>query len=168
MLVASASGLDGALKRLIRDALPDLIKKSQPAYDALEKFAQRYIQAGAPDGSPLSAKAVAKLLAAPNPQTRLIEDYVRDLTGDSLQSADQLFRACAALGADARALIGEPSPLKGVFDARNQIIHELDMNLESHNRKRRVRSQKTMKEYSERLLKLCSAIIKDTDARLGV
>src|SRR4030095_4298581 len=99
------------------------------------------------------------LLAATNPQERLIQDYVSDLTGDSLQSADQLFRVCAALGGDGRRLVGDAAKLKEVFDARNQIIHELDMYLASPNRKRRVRSQKKMKEFSEKLLNACAAII---------
>ena len=60
-----------------------------------------------------------------------------------------------------RRAIGDAKTLKKVFDARNQIIHELDMNLDSPNRKRRVRSQKDMKEYSERLLRICYDIIHD-------
>jgi hypothetical protein len=40
------------------------------------------------------------------------------------------------------------------------------MNLDSPNRKRRVRSQKDMKEYSERLLGICHDIIHDVDEHL--
>src|ERR1035441_3502362 len=58
-------------------------------------------------------------------QSRLVEDYVYELTGDSLQSSEQLFKTCAALGADGQAAIGDAKTLKNVFDARNQIIHEL-------------------------------------------
>jgi hypothetical protein len=168
MLVASASGLDGALKRLIRDALPDLIKRSTPAYEALETFAQRYVQSGAGEGAGISAKRMARLLAAHSPQERLIQEYVKELTGDSLQSPDQLFKVCGALGGNAQTLVGDAKALKAVFDARNQIIHELDMNLTSAKRKRRTRSQTTMKEYSEKLLRLCASVISDTDSRLAV
>ena len=167
MLVAAASGLDGALKQLIRDALPTLIGKYDSVHSAFEKFTQKRIQVGEVDGtSGVSPKILAQILAAPDPQARLVEDYVYELTGDSLQSSEQLFKTCAALGADGQAAIGDAKTLKNVFDARNQIIHELDMNLDSPNRKRRVRSQKDMKEYSERLLGICHDIIHDVDEHL--
>lgn len=167
MLVAAASGLDGALKQLIRDALSDLIKKHAAVHDAFEKFTQKRLQIGGVDGvTGVSPKVLSRILASPNPRARLIEDYIFDLTGDSLQSPDQLFKVCNALGAN-KASIGDQATLKTLFIARNQIIHELDMNLGSPNRKRRVRGQQNMKSYSERLLKICSDIIGDVDGRLG-
>ncbi len=168
MLVASASGLDGALKQLIRDTVPALIKKFETVHDAFEKFAQKRLQIGEIDTtSGVSPKILARILAAPNPQAQLIEDYVYDLTGDSLQSTEQLFKVCVALGADAKAAVGDAKTLKDVFIARNQIIHELDMNLKSTNRKRRVRGQQDMQDYSERLLKICYDIIHGVDTRLS-
>lgn len=167
MLVAAASGLDGALKQLIRDALPTLIGKYEAVHSAFEKFTQKRLQVGEEDGtSGVSPKILAQILAAPDPRSRLVEDYVYELTGDSLQSTEQLFKTCAALGVDGRTVIGDRKSLKQVFDARNQIIHELDMNLDSPNRKRRVRSQKDMKEYSERLLGICYDIIHEVDEAL--
>jgi len=166
MLVAAASGLDGALKQLIRDALPTLIVKDDSVHSAFEKFTQRRLQVGEVDGtSGVSPKILARILAAPDPRAQLVEDYVYELTGDSLQSTEQLFKTCAALGAE-KVAIGDPKTLKQVFDARNQIIHELDMNLDSSNRKRRVRSQKDMKDYSERLLGICCDIILNVDEHL--
>ena len=167
MLVAAASGLDGALKQLIRDTLPELIKKDDAVHESFEKYTQKRLQLGETDTAiGASPKVLARILAAPNPQTQLIEDYVYALTGDSLQSTEQLFKACDALGANGNAAIGDPKTLKQVFVARNQIIHELDMNLKSANRKRRVRGQKDMQEYSERLLKICYDIVHDVDVRL--
>src|SRR5260370_12012540 len=125
MLVAAASGLDGALKQLIRDALPNLISKYDSVHDAFEKFAQKRLQIGDADAtSGVSPKILARMLAAANPRTQLIEDYVYELTGDSLQSPEQLFKTCAAPGADAKAAIGDATTLKQVFVARNRIIHE--------------------------------------------
>jgi hypothetical protein len=166
MLVAAGSGLDGAIKQLIRDALPELIKKHDAVHDAFEKFTQKRLQIGEADGiSGVSPKVLSRILASPDPLARLIRDYSDDLTGDSLQSTEQLFKVCNALGASQNP-IGDPATLKKVFIARNQIIHELDMNLGSLNRKRRVRNQQNMQTYSERLLKICFDIIQDVDGRL--
>jgi len=163
MVVAAASGLDACLKRLIRDCLPTLVEKSGDVHDAFEKFVARHIQSG--EGL-ISAKLLAKTLAAGDTQRHLIEQYVFDLTGDSLQSADQLMKTCSALGADAKACIGDLSEVRKIFAARNQMIHELDMNLDHPIRKRRVRTQADMKGYAERLLEISRAIVSDVDNRI--
>jgi hypothetical protein len=167
MIVFAASGLDAALKQLIRDSVPILIRASEAVHDAFEKFAQRRIQAGETEVGMVSPKILARILAAPDPQKQLVEDYVYELTGDSLQSAEQLLKACAALGVDAKNAIGDVQTLKDVFAARNQIIHELDMNLASSNRKRRLRAQDKMQQYAERLLQISAAVIADVDARIS-
>ena len=165
MLVAAASGLDAALKQLIRDALPSMIKRNTAVHKEFERFAQKRISIKDPEGdSVVSAKILARILAAPDPQKRLIEDYIFELTGDSLQSPDQLFKVCNVFDLDVKEL-NEKEALKAVFIARNQIIHELDMNLDSPNRKRRLRSQADMQAYAELLLKLCHSIISATDAQ---
>lgn len=164
MVVAAASGLDACLKRLIRDCLPDLVKESGDVHDAFERFVARHLQSG--EGI-ISAKLLAKTLAAGDAQRHLIEQYVYDLTGDSLQSADQLMKTCSALGADPKACIGDVTEVRKIFAARNQMIHELDMNLDHPIRKRRVRTQADMKGYAERLLVISRAIVSDVDGRVS-
>lgn len=163
MVIAAASGLDACLKRLLRDCVPMLIHSSEKVHEAFEKFVQRHLQSG--EGV-ISAKVLARTLAAPHPQSQLIEEYVYDLTGDSLQSAEQVMKACAALGADEKHCVGDFGKLKAIFSARNQMIHELDMNFEHPIRKRRVRTQADMKGYAERLLDISHAIVKDVDGRI--
>ena len=162
MVVAAATGLDACLKRLIRDCVPMLIHSSERVHEAFEKFVMRHLQSG--EGT-ISAKLLARALAAPHVQSQLIEEYVYDLTGDSLQSAEQLMKACAALGADEKACVGDFAQVKAIFSARNQIVHELDMNFDHPIRKRRVRTQADMKGYAERLLAISLAIVKDADGR---
>src|SRR5439155_14561809 len=97
------SGLDGALKRLILESLSTLISKYDSVHDAFEKFTQKRLQIGEVDAtSGVSPKILARILAASDSRTQLIEDYVYELTGDSLQSTEQLFKTCAALGADGK------------------------------------------------------------------
>lgn len=167
MVVAAASGLDAALKQLIQESIPSLIIVSDSVREEFEKFARRHLQAEDIDAAVVSPKILARILTSSNPQKRLIEDYVFDATGESLQSADQLLRVCKKLGVDSGKAIGNVQELKEVFAARNQMIHELDIALDSSNRKRRNRSQPKMQNYAERLLGVTRAIIADVDQRIG-
>lgn len=161
--IAAASGLDATLKQLLRECSPLLLKNKIELTQAFEKFSQRHLQGGEIDASSVSAKALARLLISDNPQKQLVEHYVYELTGDSLQSTDQLHRACAALGVEAKSISGDLKTLRAIFDARNQMIHELDMNLGSANRKRRLRSQTDMKGFTERLLSISGVIVKEVN-----
>lgn len=167
MLVFAASGLDATLKRLIPDALPTLVVSVASVHDAFEKFCQKRLQSGDAELIGVAPKILARILASPSPQQQLIQDYVAELTGDSLQSVEQLLKVCAALGADQKTAVGEVKTIKDVFIARNEIIHELDMNLAHPSRKRTVRKQNDMQTCTERLLTVSAAIITDVDARIN-
>lgn len=123
-IVFAGAGLDASLKQLIRDALPSLLDKSDQAHSEFETFAERNIRTA--DGT--SPKAVARYLIAADARSLLIEDYVYKLTGSSLQSADEVLRACAALGIQQdRDLVERVLKLKEMFTARNEVSHELDL-----------------------------------------
>jgi hypothetical protein len=166
MVVSAASGLDASLKQLIRECLPLLLEFFEPVHQAFEKFVQRHLQGGEVEVISVSSKVLARILTSPDPRKQLVELYIYELTGDSLQSVDQLLKAGAALGIDTKPLLGDLKSLKSIFSVRNQIIHELDMNLGSSNRKRRVRGQADMKGYAERLLSISAAIVKDVNCRV--
>jgi hypothetical protein len=166
MLVSAGSGVDACLKRLVKDCVPRLVRTSDSVQEALEKFAQKHIQGGDSISGTVSPKALARLLAAPDPQEALVEQYVYSLTGDSLQSADQVLKVAAALGID-RSVLVDVTPLKKIFTTRNEIIHELDMNMDHPVRKRRVRKQADMQAATERLLKVSADFITDVDARIS-
>lgn len=73
-------------------------------------------------------KKVARYLVAQNPRAQLIEDYVYQLTGSSLQSAEQVDQTARALGiAEDAALMGRIRGLRPLFEARNEVSHELDL-----------------------------------------
>lgn len=168
MLVMAASGLDAALKQLIRECLPALVACSDGVHTQFEKFTLRRLQ-GAEDATSAgpNLKFLAKVLAAPDHQASLIDSYVYELTGESLQSAQQVLKTAAALGLDSKAIVPDQSTLKAVFTTRNQIIHELDMNLTGPVRKRRVRSQTQMKKDAELLLATAARAIEAVDKALG-
>ncbi len=70
---------------------------------------------------------IARYLTSPDPRGRLIEDYVYELTGSSLQSAEEVQKTAGALGVQDEALRKRITGLRTLFVARNEISHELDL-----------------------------------------
>lgn len=167
MLVMAAAGLDATVKQLIEDALPALITIDALAQNSFEKFVARRLSA---DSSARPAAESIKLLAAalssPNPQRQLIQEYVKELTGGSLQSVQSLYPVAAALGAPPNE-IGLSEDLQSIFKTRNKIIHELDINLNVPRRTRNVRSQTTMIRDTNRLFQLMVALVSFVDKRFS-
>ena len=141
-VVFTGAGLDASLKQVIRDALPALLETNRQAHIKFETFASDRIGLG---GEMAEAKIVARYLTSPNPRVRLIEDYVYDLTGSSLQSADEVQRTAGALGIDDGTLRKRITGLKDLFVARNEISHELDLQRPERqgDRSRRTRQMKS-------------------------
>jgi hypothetical protein len=167
VLVMSCAGLDGSLKQAIRDCLEHLLEKSKVVRDGFEKFIRKRI-AGEGDVLELAggAKFLASLLADKEPRKKLIEEYIRELTGESLQSAEEIMRTAAALGLDQKALGLDVNRLRDIFGIRNKIIHELDIDLDVKIRKRRVRSQADLLDNSDFILKTAETILTALDGAL--
>ncbi len=167
MLVMAAAGLDSMLKQLIRDAMPTLVRVNPTVREGLEKFVTRSIRGDAEGLEPLSgAKFLGRILAAESQQTQVIEEYIRDLTGASLQSAHELAKTAAALGLSKTKV--EVARFKEIFDIRNRIIHELDMNLDSDRRKRNLRGRKPMMKHANALLEIGESMLQEVDEQLAI
>lgn len=173
MLVFAAAGLDALVKQLIRDALQALASKDPDVQAELEKFVSRQLReapfAADSETLPRTREFLAKILASPTPHSRLVEEYVRELTGDSLQSAEQLFRAARALGLKTDSLGIDSKELREIFVARNQIIHEMDISLERSGagvRKRRSRTVDDMTAKATALLKLAEQLVDAIEEKL--
>ena len=106
---------------------------------------------------------LAKVLASSSPYRKVIDSYINALTGDSLQSVEQLFKVATALGLDPNALSLDKRLLRPIFEARNQIIHELDIDLEGERRKRNIRGMDDMIDWTNQVLDLTKKIIKIVD-----
>lgn len=158
MLVMVSAGLDSAMKQLIRDALPKLVAKYPRVQDGLERFVQKAIKGEELDIG-VQTKFLAKVLAAPSPHQKVMEEYVYELTGDSLQSVEQLLKVVAAFGLDEKVLKIDPKALRPIFVIRNQIIHDMDMDLGAPKRKRNLRALDDMCLYTDSILYTCYKII---------
>jgi len=122
-IVFTGAGLDATLKRLIRDTLPSLLELKTQAHDKFEAFAAGRLGTG----EVADTRVIARYLTSANPRQRLIDDYVYELTGSSLQSAEEVQMAAGALGIDDAQLRQRIGGLRDLFVARNEISHELDL-----------------------------------------
>jgi len=168
MLVMAASGLDSMTKQLIRDSLPELIAKKPPIRAGLETFVTRQLRGDAEGGASASGnRFLARILVSNAVRDQLIEEYILNLTGTSLQSAEELKKAAAALGIDPHAVGIRDSELKPIFDARNKIIHELDINFDHPNRNRESRTRPVMTRYANTLLDVAERILAAVDSHFA-
>jgi hypothetical protein len=156
-IVFTGAGLDATLKQLICDTLVVLLEKSTQAHDKFEAFAaQRLGTTEAAD-----PKVIARYLVSADPRGRLIEDYVYELTGSSLQSAEQVGNAAGALGIDDADLRRRIAGLKELFTARNEVSHELDLQRPEQpgDRTRRTRAIGRTKDLCQEGLEVAQLIV---------
>lgn len=167
-LVFAAAGLDSMIKQLIRDTLPMLVRVDASVKEGLETFVGRQIRGDSDSGEAASGrKFLAKILTAENQLDELIEQYILSLTGSSLQSASELSKAAQALGLKAGELGIDQAKLKPIFDVRNKIIHELDINLDAAVRNRESRARNMMVQTSNALLEVGQSIIVAVERKLA-
>lgn len=166
MLIMATSGLDAMVKQLLRDLLPILCKTDERVRNGLREFVRRQLR-GDVDGHPSTQAAalLAAWLTGESVQEAVIEDYVGELTGDSLQSTQQLLRATEALGLDGSLV--DRNVLDPIFADRNRIIHELDIDFEAPRRNRRSRRIGEMIRATNHVLALAEALYKAGEAKLG-
>lgn len=165
MLVMAAAGTDATVKQLVQDTLPHLLASDEKAQNTFEKFVARQLTGDSGAGT-INTALLAAALVSPVPQKRLIQEYVSRLTESSLQSTDSLFQVAAALGADPTEIGLIPANIRPIFNIRNKIIHEFDINLQARKRTRNLRSQATMIRDTERLFALARSLVESVDRRL--
>jgi hypothetical protein len=146
-----------------------VLDRDERAQEALEKFIARQIrpEAGDPDRA-VGAKFLARVFSRPSPQRSAIDEYVRHLTGGSLQSSASLYEVVGARGLWPDDVGVDRRVLDPIFDVRNKIIHELDINLAVERRTRNVRGRGAMIAHTDHLLMVAERILKGVDGKLQV
>lgn len=166
MLTFAAAGLDSILKRLIRDTIRILAKQDDKVQYELEKFTLRKLKGDSDESDvPTGNKFLSIIISSQQPNKKLIDEYIKELTGSSLQSHQQLFKACNALGLEPNSVGLDRDDLKDIFKTRNQIIHELDVHLES-GRGRRTRRRDSMVDYSETIIEIGRLFIEEVERKI--
>ncbi len=160
MLVFATAGLDASVKRLVQDALPILAASSRDAQSALDDFGVRRLK----PGGDIDARFLVRLVSAADSRAELIDEFVTDLTRGSLQNVEQLMAVRSALGLRDRGIEQGILGLRESFRIRNQIIHEMDMDLAARNRNRTSRTRANMVRDSNRVLSVAASIVMAVDS----
>lgn len=147
-LIFACAGVDALIKQLIRDALPKVMQIDDGARSQLHDYVKKSLSnKDKPD-----LDLISKALLADEPTTFFKERLCHQLTSESLQSVEQILSAGSYFDIESGEIAKDVDTLKGVFRARNEISHEMDVNLNGRNRKRRSRTLDDMKNKSKRVL----------------
>ena len=161
-LLFAAAGLDSMVKQLIRDALPNVIENDEGARQQFSDYVQTKIN----KNNSFDTKLITFALLSDHPKFYFRSELIKELTGSSLQSKDQILRAAAYFAIPADEITSHPNKLKIVFDSRNQIAHEMDVLLGQINRSRRSRAFNTMHDYTTYILKISIAFYVAVEKRI--
>jgi hypothetical protein len=122
-VVFTAAGIDACLRTLLRDALATLLLSGDgPAHGAFTRHFMGNRLRG--DLTQATKKAIVDI----DPRAALIDLYVQDLTGSSIQGWKDLAQCRDALGITGSGLgDGDLETHQDFFDARHEVVHELDL-----------------------------------------
>lgn len=166
----AAAGLDISVKSLIRDSLKTLAEKDDKVAKGFEEYTRRKLKSDSGIlGESEPSRFLAKILVSSSPYERLIEHYIYDLTGSSLQSLDELHKAASALDIDKALLKEKASFLRESFIVRNDIIHELDVNFDTSRgkRSRKSRTKKHLNNCCEVFLLIAEYFIDQVELKIA-
>jgi hypothetical protein len=160
-LVFTAAGLDSCIKHLIRESLHSLTQFDPKVGEQFEKFVKKVIQDDSPD-------RLSAALLSESPRKQLVDSYIYELTGSSLQSFEELAKAAGALGIEVAPLTQKKKAIQEVFTARNKIIHELDIKFEAQpgQRERNSRSKSQLESDSQLLIEVAESFVVAVEEKL--
>lgn len=163
MLVFAGAGLDSMIKQLVRDALSLTIDRSKGAEENLKVFiSKRLARQDRLDPSFLSS-----VLASRDPRDVLVSALVDELISQSLQSKDQVLRVASYFDIPSASLATDLRLLERIFRARNEIVHEMDVDFAQTNRNRRPRRKAVMIHHTTEILRLANAFLIEVDRGLS-
>lgn len=162
MLTFACAGLDALVKQLIKDALPDVINCNEAAERTFRADIERRIRRG----EEIDHRFLADILTQKRPRDRLIDILISDLTSQSLQSKDQLLRVGSFFDIQSNSITNDPNDLARIFTARNQIVHEMDIDFSPTNRNRRSRTKGKMFDDTNKIFKVSKIFLEEVDHKL--
>lgn len=164
MLIFASAGLDSMLKQLIEDSLPSIIEANIGARLQFKNYVEKKLIQKSTGSSPsIDIKLLSDILVEASPKRALKQKLLDDLTSDSIQSKDQLLKVASFFGITPDALSVDVKKLKTVFDVRNQIAHEMDIDFKQSNRNRVPRSRDDMVERTNILLQVADNFLRSVD-----
>ncbi len=160
MLMFASSGLDSLVKQLIKDALPKVIHSQKGAEAAFKEFSKRKLK------QDTDHKLITEIMTDKDPRSRLIEEHIKELSSRSLQSTDQILTVAASFDIPSEKITKDKDQLSEIFNVRNQIAHEMDIDLAPSNRNRRQRKKDSMIKYTNEIFRVSKAFLNGVDSAL--
>lgn len=162
MLIFACAGLDVFVKQLVKNKLPQLLEVDK---DVQNRF-KEYVKRGIHKDDKAILNTVALALIDQSPRSVFLKEYVRNMTGDSLQSVDELCKISEASALETKKIFNDTrrGTIKEAFTARNEIIHEMDINISESSsrttgyRTRRQRKAPIMEKHTKSILNLAEEI----------
>ena len=128
---------------------------------------KQYIEKRLNKKETIDAKLLAEVLASRDPRDVLISELVNELVSQSLQSKDALFRAASYFDVPSHELTSDSGGLGKIFEVRNQIVHEMDVDFTQTNRSRRPRRKDDMIKHTTELLRIGGVLLEKIDNMLS-
>ena len=164
MLTFASAGLDSMVKQLIVDTLPATIDHSRGAAESFRSFIEKRLY----KGEEIDHRLIAEVLCDAQPRDRLVTVLVRDLTSGSLQSTEAVFRAGSFFDIPSKDLCSDAAALTKVFRARNEMIHEMDVDFSQSNRNRRPRRKVAMMDSTNLVFSVSEAFLRNVNSKLSI
>ncbi len=163
MLTFTSSGLDSMVKQLVADCLPLVIKTDEGAAKMFRAFVETKISTK--DG--IDSKFLSQVLADDAPKNVMLEALVDHLRASSLQSKNELLKVAAYFNIPSAELCSDLKLLQDIFEARNQIAHEMDIDFTQSNRSRRPRAKQKMIDYVNELFRIANVYLEKVATRMA-
>ena len=150
IILFSCSGIDSIVKQLVNDTLDYVIEHDEGAFNQFKNYTEKKLILKNESG--INSKLFAELFTCGNPKQTLADALKKDLTSNSLQSADELLKVGSVFNIETANLVNgkkEHEKLRKIFIVRNQITHEMDVDMTASDFKMRDRTYKEIKDYYE-------------------
>ena len=178
MLVFACSGLDAVATQLISDCLQGVIeldKQGNGAKQEFKKFIERRIKKSSTEidikNSSIDTGFIAQILISDQPKIELIKSLQKHLSDNSLQSQDQLLKVAGYFAITKNQILKDPEMTENAFKVRNDIIHQMDVNLKEKiqgRKNRKVRGAIDMIKYTINILNIGSNFINSVAEKIYV
>ncbi len=163
MLVFASAGLDSMVKQLVIDALPLVINQNRGADEKFRDYVERRIRRS----GEIDYRLLANVLTSDRPKDGLVENLVSELTSVSLQSTEQLLRVGASFDVPSNEICPDIQQLNRIFRVRNEIVHEMDVDLTQSNRNRRPREKEVMIDFTNEIFRVAKAFLEGVEGKLN-
>lgn len=154
VLLFACSTIDSVGKQLSKDCLKELIDSDEGAQETFQTFIEREIKKD-------SAKILPRALSRPDYRNELINVLKESIEGKSLQSYSQISELTARFGIPTDKIITQKEAER-IFDARQKIVHEMDINAiasQGNSTQRHVRAEGEIKTLIENMMSASCALI---------